>query len=468
MRFASFIILLAGIVMATFHYWQRFGEETGSPNRRWLIAWVVKGVGLPVFLWMIVNTGMVPGVPSLMTDIELVRARGGSWIPEFLRSMAPALLAIGSYWAAISFGWLVASIGGHVTGDNRGEFFTLVGLCSVPLVPVAALAVYFYGWDAAGLAAIIWLFPIAHFALPLAATRKLPPMYARAIAKMKFGKYEEAEREVIKELEACEDDFQGWMMLAELYAMHFRDMATAEQLIQELCEQPNLTGSQISVALHRLADWYLKVDGDPILARRALEEICQKFPGTHVDKMARLRINQLPTNRDELRTREKGRTIHLPALADISDETGGQRPTEISKVEAAAQANQYVERLKQDPDNVPAREELARIFAERLDRLELGMEQLELLSAMPGQPDRKLAEWLSLMAVWQIRYRPDSDAGKTLLERLVREFPQSPQAFAAQRRLNLMEVERRFRKAKTPKPAGIIVPSPASEPSQAI
>jgi len=31
----------------------------------------------------------------------------------------------------------------------------------------------------------------------------------------------------------------------------------------------------------------------------------------------------------------------------------------------------------------------------------------------------------------------------------VREFPQTPQAFAAQRRLSLMETEERFRKARS-------------------
>src|SRR6185503_6156461 len=121
MHFASSMILLAGFVMVTFHYWQRFGEETGSPNRRWLIAWVVKGVGLPVLIWLLFNSGIVPGVPSLMTEVELARARGGSWIAGFLRAMAPGLLIIGSYWAAVSFGWLVPSIATHVTKENRGD-----------------------------------------------------------------------------------------------------------------------------------------------------------------------------------------------------------------------------------------------------------------------------------------------------------------------------------------------------------
>ncbi|MBI3849809.1 MAG: tetratricopeptide repeat protein [Verrucomicrobia bacterium] len=449
MRFASSIVVLAAIVMVTFHYWQRLAEEVGSPHRRWLIAWTVKGVGVPLFVWIIFNSGIVPGVPSLMTEIELARARGGFWLPAFLRVMAPTVLVIGTYWAAVSFGWMVADIASNVTGENRGEFIGLISLGSFVLVPVAALVLYSNGWAAAGLAVLIWLFPLAHFTVPLVVTKKLPPMYSRAIAKMKFGKYKEAEMEVIKELEECEDDFEGWMMIAGLYATHFHDMTTAGQVIQELCEQPNLTGSQVSVALHRLADWQLKVGGDPTAARRALEEIHRRFPGSHVDKMARLRINQLPASRDELRERQQGKPIHLPALVDISDEAGGRHSTEISKEEAAARANQYVEKLKQNPDNVPAREELARIWAEQLGRVDLAVEQLELLSAMPDQPARKLAEWLSLMAAWQIRYRPGSDTGRKLLERVIREFPQSPQAFAAQRRLNLMDVEQKFRKTRT-------------------
>jgi len=48
-----------------------------------------------------------------------------------------------------------------------------------------------------------------------------------------------------------------------------------------------------------------------------------------------------------------------------------------------------------------------------------------------------------------MKYRQDPAAARVRLEQLVREFPQTPQAFAAQRRLNLMEMEERFRKARS-------------------
>src|SRR5205823_4090341 len=121
----------------------------------------------------------------------------------------------------------------------------------------------------------------------------------RAIAKMKFGKYTEAEWEIIRELEKSEDDFEGWMMMAELYANHFHDLAEAEQTILEICDQPRTTLPQLSIALHRLADWHLKLACDPDAARRALQMICDRARGTHLARMAQLRLQQLPATAEE-------------------------------------------------------------------------------------------------------------------------------------------------------------------------
>jgi hypothetical protein len=107
-----------------------------------------------------------------------------------------------------------------------------------------------------------------------------------------------------------------------------------------------------------------------------------------------------------------------------------------------------VERLKRDPNDAEAREQFATILAERLGEAELAIEQLDLLLAMPDQPVRKSAEWLARSAGWQLKCRHDPAAARVRLEQLVREFPQTPQAFAAQRRLKLMEVDERFRRAR--------------------
>jgi hypothetical protein len=110
---------------------------------------------------------------------------------------------------------------------------------------------------------------------------------------------------------------------------------------------------------------------------------------------------------------------------------------------AAEEANACVEILEADPKNVPARERLARLFAEHLDKPELGIEQVTLLLEIPDQPESHRAEWLSLIAAWQIRYRHDFDAGRQALERLIHEFPHTAQAFAGRRRLELLDRQSR-------------------------
>jgi hypothetical protein len=111
----------------------------------------------------------------------------------------------------------------------------------------------------------------------------------------------------------------------------------------------------------------------------------------------------------------------------------------MERHKAAEAANACVEILEQAPDNVPARERLARLFAEHLDQPDQGIEQVTLLLDMPDQPDARRAEWLGLIAAWHIRYRQDADAGREVLQRVINEFPQSPQALAARRRLQLLD-----------------------------
>src|SRR5262249_25156093 len=144
------------------------------------------------------------------------------------------------------------------------------------------------GWPTFGIGVTLLLAPIAGYGASILQPKTPPPMYARAVARMKFGKYNEAELEIIRELEKSEDDYDGWMMLAELYANQFHNLAEAERTILEICDQPNTTPSQLSVALHRLADWQLKLAQDPDAARRALQMVCDRLKGTHLGHMAQL------------------------------------------------------------------------------------------------------------------------------------------------------------------------------------
>ena len=243
--------------------------------------------------------------------------------------------------------------------------------------------------------------------------------------------------------------------MAELYANHFHDLREAEQTILEICDQPRTTTSQLSIALHRLADWHLNLGNNPEAARRALQIICDRLRGSHLAHMAQLRMQRLPRTAEELREQRSAPPIPLPALGDRLDE---EPVAELDRAKALDMANVCVKRLKQDPNNISAREKFARILAEHLGKAEQGIEQLTLLLNLPEQPDAKRAEWLGLVAAWHIKYRHDFDTGRKILERVLREFPESPQAFAAQRRIRLLEAEN-LKKSQSPRPR-IRIPRP--------
>jgi hypothetical protein len=349
---------------------------------------------------------------------------------------------ITSYWAAITLAWSLWLATRNADRETLKSFKSLCLTCFLGMIVFAVGIALLGGLPLAGLAAIVLMGPVGIYGPSVLLPARTPPMYARAIARMKFGKYDEAEWEIIRELEKREDDFDGWMMMADLYANHFHDLHEAEQTILEICDQPRTTTSQLSIALHRLADWQLNLGNDPEAARRALQMICDRLRGSHLAHMAQLRLNQLPRTQSELKEQKSAATIPLPALGDSFDnETLTAPPMEQSK--AVALANGCVQQLKENPNNVSAREKLARTFAEQLQQPERGIEQLNLLLNMSEQPNSKRAEWLGLTAAWHLKYRHDPESGRRVLGQVMSEFPGTPQAFSARRRLELLDRERK-------------------------
>ena len=79
----------------------------------------------------------------------------------------------------------------------------------------------------------------------------------------------------------------------------------------------------------------------------------------------------------------------------------------------------------------------------------MGIEQITLLLEMPDQPEGRRAEWWGLVAAWHLKYRQDSDAARQVLEHVVHEFPETPQALAARRRIKLLDADRRARNSSS-------------------
>lgn len=450
-----FVLFAASMVWLVFHCWARLpeaGDSSPIPSTRWLVSWTLRGVLVPAAFWLVCNLGWLPGLPPLLSAVEAAQASGQPWVGRALGLSGIGIMLMTSYWAALTFGMLVWLV--RESAQNRADFNGTLLVWSLVMLPVGALILLIGGGQATGLALLAWLGPVAYRSLPALNQVERSPGYAAAIGKIKLGKYNEAEMEVIKELEHCENDFNGWMMLAELYAIHFQDFEQARQTIIDLCDQSQTTPSEISVAMHRLAEWYLRLRDDPVGARQALEAICTKFPDTHLARMARLRINQIPETKEELLEQRRGKTYHLPALHDEFDEAPRSEPTDVMAVQR--RADTLVERLKRDPMNIAARDELARLFADQLGRPALAIDQIDLLLEIEDQPANLRAEWMGLKAAWLLRQDENDPRGREVLEQILRSYPETLQALAARRRIDLINERLRVarlgsRKADRPK-----------------
>jgi hypothetical protein len=444
------ILVIVGLAMIVFHFWKQLYPDGEESPVLWneLGWWLVKGIALPIVVWALINCGLFPGVPILLRRVAEAMAAKGNWFEPLTLGIAAGLLVIGTYWSGLTMAWLMTNY--YQAAEDKKEFRGVALFWLGVIAPFAGGLFWISRTWEYGAILTLWLIPVAYLSLPMGQRKKRLPTYTKATALMKRGNYNQAEWEVIRELERCQNDFEGWLLLAELYAMHFKDLGAAEQTIYDLCSQPETNASQICTAIYKLSDWHLKVGEDPDAARQVLEVICTKWPDTQLDKMARQRIRQIPATRQDLLKQREVHRIRLPALRD-EEEPGPVLRLPVQDqarmiTEAQRLAESCVEKLNCDPNNHSAREELAFILADKLGKAEEGIEQLNLLVGIPEMPENKRADWLSTIAAWHFKYRRDFQTGRTFLRRLLEEYPQSVQAFTAQRRLNLMEMEERMRR----------------------
>ena len=295
------VLVLALSVRVVGHYWDWLLDAGCFDRSARLRNWAVKGLAVPMLLWLGFNFGFAPGHVATMPEVELAHASAADWSVILLQLLPPATAVAGSCWAAVTLAWLVVQLVKRT--EARHEIRGAGIFWGALLSPVAALIFYGVGWYGVGLAVVILLAPVLRDLLALGAPKQLAPAYAGALEQLKRGRVSAAEMEIIRQLERREDDFQGWMMLAGIYANHVGDLTEAERIVREVLRQPDITREQMSEALNRLADWRLKV-GSAAAARAVLAEICEFMPHSEFADAARRRIQKLTVVRREPRSEE--------------------------------------------------------------------------------------------------------------------------------------------------------------------
>jgi tetratricopeptide (TPR) repeat protein len=267
------------------------------------------------------------------------------------------------------------------------------------------------------------------------------PYYSVAQARRKRREFLEAVVAIREQLARFPNDFEGVMLLANVQAEDLQDLPSAEITLNHFCDQPNPPPKQFAAAMNQLADWHLKLAQDVDSARVALDKIIARFPDTELSLQAAQRIARLGGTEQQMRALLERQPMAVPEgikSVGLLASSAHLRPAEADPTKLAAA---YVKHLEQHPLDTETREELAVIYAEHYQRLDMAEGELNQLVEMPNQPAKRVAHWLNLLADLQIRFGAGYDEVRGTLEKIVERFPESAVAEMARTRLGRLKIE---------------------------
>ncbi|HTV62433.1 MAG TPA: hypothetical protein VMH30_07685 [Verrucomicrobiae bacterium] len=267
------------------------------------------------------------------------------------------------------------------------------------------------------------------------------PYYSVALSKRKLNKPLEAIVEVRKQLDKFPNDYEGILLLAGIEAEDLKDLPSAEMTVNHFCEWEEAPPRQVAAALTQLADWHLKIVHDVDYARVTLERIIEKFPDTELSNAAAERIAHLGGAEKILLSAHDRRPVFLPAGVQSAGLRGTMRDLVPEECDPEKVTEELVKHLQEHPLDAEARERLAILYARHHHRLDLATHELAQLAEQPGQPPKRVAHWLNLLADLQIHGGADFETVRPTLEKIIEVFPDLPVADIARRRLSILKLE---------------------------
>jgi len=281
------------------------------------------------------------------------------------------------------------------------------------------------------------------------------PYYSIAQTKRKLNHPLEAIIAIREQLAKFPNDYEGVMLLAAIQAEDTKDLASAEITMNHFCDQPNPPPRQFAAAMTQLADWHIKLAQDFDSARAALEKIIARFPDTELSLQASQRIAHLGGTEKRMLASLDRQPMPVPEgvkSVGLLESSEHLRPAEADPTKLAAA---YVKHLEQHPLDTEAREELAKIYADYYQRLDMATIELNQLIEMPNQPAKRVAHWLNLLADLQVRHGADYETVRGTLERIIERFPDLAAGEMARTRLGKLKLELKGQKGTSDVKLGV-------------
>ena len=252
--------------------------------------------------------------------------------------------------------------------------------------------------------------------------------YGVAEALRQQGRFTEALAEVQRQLTTRPNDFLGLVLLAEIQAENLNDLAAAQRTLDDIVNAPGQSPPNIAYAFNQLATWHLKFNRDAVAARHALEKILNRFPQTPWAQAARQRISQLRA------ADAAGNTLTtVPPVIKAPATLSAVPANTVSLVDPVKATAELVKRLEDYPEDLAAREQLARLYADHYHRPDLAADQLDQLITFPGQPAGQVNRQLQMLIDLQLKQQDGLDLARQTLRQIMDQNPNTLAAELAQK-----------------------------------
>lgn len=435
-------VILTHALRETWH--AAFSKDSQMTVYRWaLVGW-----GLPMGLFLVANAGFIPGFPPLFA-IPGLGLRNG-----FERALIAArpipLLSILGAWTTVTLGWVFVKAWETANQAARSSFNwrkrTIVGVLA------GALLWGFCGYFGMSIAGLLLFWLLLDGITQGASNPVNQPIYAKATSYQNFGKFDQAELEIVEQLEKSPEDFKGWWMLAEIYAKRRKDLKSAHETVIQLAHQDNVCVFDKCRALNTLADWHLDLADNPKAARAALRTIIDLFPRTRMAQEATIRMESLPANHEAALEAKKPKTVLAPRIEEPDIRTlvrnrpgsgGGLPETEPSSVS------------KEDQDRIREIEMEAQELAS--DRATLG-DALRLVDSLIERASGPIqwTRWIQWKIDWELKWNGAEGVLRALmyLEEIQRKYPKTQYALNASKRAKRIRFEAEQKGLLQPNAAG--------------
>ena len=284
------------------------------------------------------------------------------------------------------------------------------------------------------------------------------PIYGSVISSRNQGDYRHALELVEVQLEKYPFDFDGLMLKAAIQAEDYNDLDSAIETLNIILNDKDNIRYNLPIVYNKLADWQLNIFNSTDCARKSLEKIKEIYPGTKAAQLASQRIASMHFHNESINEKTEINDTYCEIVEESSRTKTEKGIVDIPKIKKLDKINEnkkllseYLRRVKEHPESIINREDLARYYFDESNEWSMAIQQYEQLINMLGSTSSQKVTWLNKIVDIQLKSGASLEEMTLTLNRVIDIAPESAASNRAKSRIMHLPIEiRGVSKKKAP------------------